>query len=62
MLIAQGAADGFEFDYILEYTLSAMIGVFSYWFRQESTPPTERLLNLMHGRTRYIVLKQSQGG
>jgi AcrR family transcriptional regulator len=48
LLIAQGATDDFELDYSLEYTLSAMIGVLSYWFKQENTPPTEKLLNLMH--------------
>ena len=47
LLIAQGATDGFELEYIIEYTLSAMIGVLSYWFRQENTPPTDRLLCLI---------------
>lgn len=47
-LIAQGATDNFELDYTLEYTLSAMIGVLSYWFRNEDNPPTERLLSLMN--------------
>ncbi|MEI6579521.1 MAG: TetR/AcrR family transcriptional regulator [Eubacteriales bacterium] len=46
-LIETGAADDFELDYTLEYTLSAMIGVLNYWFRQENTPPTDKLLNLM---------------
>lgn len=48
LLIAQGAPNNFELDYTLEYTISAMIGVLSYWFRQEDTPPKEKLLNLMH--------------
>jgi len=48
MLITKGATDNFELDYTLEYTLSAMIGILSYWFRQEDTPPTEKLLNLMY--------------
>ncbi len=56
-LIDQGAADGFELDYTIEYTLSAMIGVLSYWFRQQDTPPTEKLLNLISEIMRDGVMK-----
>jgi len=47
LLIAQGATNNFELDYTLEYTISAMIGVLSYWFRQEDSPPKEKLMSLM---------------
>lgn len=37
-----------ELDYILEYTLSAMIGIMSYWFRQNKSLPPEKLISLMY--------------
>lgn len=37
-----------EIDFILEYTLSAMIGVVSYWFRQNKVLPAEDLIALMY--------------
>lgn len=55
MLIAKGVADDFELDYTLEYMLSAMIGILSYWFRHEDTPPTEKLLKLMYELTSHGV-------
>ena len=37
-----------ELDYILEYTLSAMVGVMSYWFRKEDAPSRDDLFRLIH--------------
>lgn len=37
-----------ELDYILEYTLSAMVGVMSYWFRKEDAPSRDDLFKLIH--------------
>lgn len=37
-----------ELDYILEYTLSAMIGVMIYWFKEEEPQPSESLIELIH--------------
>ncbi|MCR3760513.1 TetR/AcrR family transcriptional regulator [Clostridium felsineum] len=37
-----------EFDFILEYVLSAMIGIMSYWFRQDKVLPAEDLITLIH--------------
>ena len=34
-------------DYTLEYTLSAMIGVMSYWFSQNNSISEEKLYNLI---------------
>lgn len=48
ILMARGVADDYELDFTLEYMLSAMIGVLSYWFRLEVTPPKDRLLELMY--------------
>lgn len=37
-----------ELDYILEYTLSAMIGVMNHWFREDSGLSKEELFRLLH--------------
>ena len=37
-----------DLDYILEYTLSAMIGVMSYWFQQKDAPSRDTLFRLIH--------------
>ena len=58
ILVAQGATDDFELDYTIEYTLSAMIGILSYWFKNEDTPPTERLLSLMYDIMRDGVMNK----
>ncbi|KIL43252.1 hypothetical protein KR50_36550 [Jeotgalibacillus campisalis] len=47
VLIAQGAKDGFELDYTLEYALSSMIGILSYWYNQENPPSLEELTALL---------------
>lgn len=39
--------DPIELDFILEYVLSAMIGIMSYWFRQNKVLPLENLITLM---------------
>jgi AcrR family transcriptional regulator len=47
-LLLRGVQDHFEIDYTLEFTISAMIGILSYWFRNENRPPTEKLLALIN--------------
>jgi len=47
ILIAQGTNDDFELDYTLEYALSAMIGILSYWFNQKETLPIEKVVELL---------------
>jgi len=37
-----------ELDFILEYILSAMIGILSYWFRMNKLLPAEELMALMY--------------
>jgi len=37
-----------ELDFILEYILSAMIGILSYWFRMNKVLPAEDLIALMY--------------
>jgi hypothetical protein len=40
--------DPIEFDFILEFVLSAMIGIMSYWFRKDKILPAEDLISLMY--------------
>lgn len=37
-----------ELDFVLEYILSAMIGIMSYWFKKEKSLPVEKLISLMN--------------
>ncbi len=47
-LVVQGIADNYELDFTLEFMLSAMIGVLSYWFRLDTIPPRDKLIKLMY--------------
>ena len=50
--------DPVEFDFILEYVLSAMIGIMSYWFRQDKVLPAEDLIALMRDLMENGVMKR----
>lgn len=52
--------DPIEFDFILEFVLSAMIGVMSYWFRQDKILPAEDLVSLMYDLMENGVMKRIQ--
>lgn len=47
-----------EFDFILEYVLSAMIGIMSYWLRQDKVLSAEDLINLIHDLMENGVMKR----
>jgi len=47
-----------ELDYILEYTLSAMIGIMSYWFRQTDKLPNVKLHELINKLMEQGIMKQ----
>ena len=47
-----------ELDYILEYTLSAMIGIMSYWFRDTDSLENDKLHKLMNRLMEHGVMKQ----
>ncbi len=48
-----------ELDYILEYTLSAMIGIMSYWFKQQTDDITsDKLFELIYRLMEQGVMKQ----
>jgi hypothetical protein len=55
-LDAQGIADNFEIDFALEYTLSAMIGALTYWFRLKTIPSSEKLFELMGDLMHYGII------
>lgn len=47
-----------ELDYILEYTLSAMIGIMSYWFKQTDPISNDKLFDLIYRLMGQGVMKQ----
>lgn len=49
--------DPIEFDFILEFVLSAMIGIMSYWFMKDKILPVEDLVSLMYGLMENGVMK-----
>ena len=57
-LDVQGMAVTFEIDFALEYTLSAMIGVLTYWFRLEPPPATSKLFELMSELMHYGLIRR----
>ncbi len=57
-LVAQGAKDDVELDFTLEYALSAMIGILSYWFSQENAPSIEKLIELITEISNDGVMKK----
>jgi AcrR family transcriptional regulator len=60
-LVAQGIKDNYELDFTLEYMLSAMIGVLSYWFSLDTMPPRDKLLELMYELTHKGVIHKLIG-
>ncbi|MBC7960187.1 MAG: TetR/AcrR family transcriptional regulator [Vallitaleaceae bacterium] len=47
-----------ELDYIVEYTLSSMIGIMSYWFKQSDPLPSKELFELLNRLMEEGVMKQ----
>ncbi|WP_051569393.1 TetR-like C-terminal domain-containing protein [Alkaliphilus transvaalensis] len=47
-----------EVDFILEYVLSAMIGIMSYWFRQSKVLTADELIALMSDLMENGVMKR----
>jgi len=47
-----------ELDYILEYTLSSMIGMMSYWFKQPEPLSRKELFELMNRLMEEGIIKQ----
>jgi AcrR family transcriptional regulator len=55
---ADYAANDIEFDFLVEYVLSASIGIMSYWFRQNKALPAEDLISLMYDVMENGVMKR----
>lgn len=53
-----GIKSDFELEYTIEFILSAMLSVFTYWFQQKDAPPSTELLELMYKLTNQSVLKK----
>ena len=49
--------DPIEFDFVLEYILSSMIGIMSYWFKENKVIPAEKLIELIGELTENGVRK-----
>lgn len=47
-LTSQVKLNDIEFDFILEYILSSMISLMSYWFKNDKILPVEKLIFLMN--------------
>lgn len=52
--------DTVEFDFILEFVLSGMIGIMSYWFRQGKILAAKDLIELMYELMENGVMKRIQ--
>ncbi len=50
--------DQIELDYIMEYTLSAMIGIMSYWVKRSEHLTSEKLFELIFRLMEEGVMKQ----
>jgi AcrR family transcriptional regulator len=59
-LLGKHNVDPIEFDFILEFVLSAMIGIMSYWFRQDKILPAEELVSLMYDLMENGVMNRIQ--
>ncbi|WP_099221980.1 TetR/AcrR family transcriptional regulator [Listeria costaricensis] len=47
-LIAKGAKDDFALEVLIEYNLSAMLGVFNFWFTCENRPSIEEFIECVY--------------
>ncbi|MDH6365637.1 AcrR family transcriptional regulator [Enterococcus sp. PF1-24] len=47
-LIAKGTEDNFELDVMIEYNLSAMLGVFNLWFTSKDRPSMEEFVDSVY--------------
>ncbi len=47
-LIAKGKKDDFELDVMIEYNLSAMLGVFNLWFTSKDRPSMKKFIECVY--------------
>jgi AcrR family transcriptional regulator len=58
-LIEKGATDNFELDVLIEYNISAMLGIFDLWFTAADKPPIKEFIKFVYaikskGETKVI--------
>lgn len=53
-LLQKGAKESFELDVLIEYNISAMLGIFNLWFTTENKPPLDEFI-------KYIYAVKSKG-
>jgi len=58
VLAAERGTDKFEIEVIIEFVLSAMIGVLGYWFSREQHYPSEKLLSLVYDLMEHGALRR----
>lgn len=58
ILLKKSCLGQIEMDYILEYMLSSMIGIMSYWFGQNKSLPAESVIALMYDLMENGVMKK----
>lgn len=58
ILLEKACLHQIEIDYILEYLLSSMIGMMSYWFQQNKSLPATRFIELMYDLMENGVMKK----
>lgn len=49
-----------EYDFIMEFVLSGMIGIMSYWFREDKIIPAEDLVALVYDLMENGVMKRME--
>jgi AcrR family transcriptional regulator len=59
VLAAERGTDTFEIDIIIEFVLSAMIGVLGYWFSCKQKPPSESVISLVYDLMGNGVFKKT---
>lgn len=55
---SNGAVHEIEMDYVLEFILSGMLGIMSFWFKQEKSLSPESLIKLIHDLMENGVVKK----
>jgi AcrR family transcriptional regulator len=47
-LLEKGAKDNFELDALIEYNISAMLGIFNLWFTARDRPPIKKFIKFIY--------------
>jgi hypothetical protein len=47
-LLKKGAKNNFELDVLIEYNISAMLGIFNLWFTAGDKPPIKKFIKFIY--------------